>query len=98
MATVAAAMMDLGQDMDLWMNCARWLRDVGVLNNLHRIFQHGASIFDLAQTLRDGVVLCNALNAIDPTAINNARDFNTWFRPARLLCCYGHKERDCFQR
>ena len=51
----------------------RWLIDAGVLPSQHKTtFQH-AQIFDLAQTLRDGVVLCNLLNVIKPGAIDLGR-------------------------
>lgn len=54
-------------DPELWKQCARWLKDVGVLSEHHRVFQYEAKMFDLAQTLRDGVVLSNVLVIIDPS-------------------------------
>ena len=51
----------------------RWLVDTGVLPRQHKTTFPHAQIFDLAQTLRDGVVLCNLLNAIKPGAIDLSR-------------------------
>ena len=58
---------------DLWRQCVRWLIDTGVLPRQHKTCFPDAKIFDLAQTLRDGVVLCNLLNAIQPGAIDVGR-------------------------
>ena len=58
---------------DLWRQCAQWLIDTGVLPRQHKTKDPGAKIFDLAQTLRDGVVLCNLLNSIKPGAVDLSR-------------------------
>lgn len=69
---------------ELWRQCVRWLIEVGVLPRQHRTtFQH-AQIFDLAQTLRDGVVLCNLLNVIKPGSVNLS---NINIRPQMLQVC-----------
>ena len=71
---------------ELWRQCVRWLIDAGVLPTQHKTtFQH-AQIFDLAQTLRDGVVLCNLLNVIKPGAID-LRHIN--IRPQMLQVNFG---------
>ncbi|KAL0156474.1 hypothetical protein M9458_047720, partial [Cirrhinus mrigala] len=43
--------------------CALWLINCKVLPPNHRVF-------DLAQTLRDGVLLCQLLNNLRPQSIN----------------------------
>ena len=55
---------------ELWRQCVRWLIEVGVLPRQHKTTYQQAQIFDLAQTLRDGVVLCNLLNVIKPAAVS----------------------------
>jgi len=59
-------------EREIWRQCVRWLIDTGVLPSQHKTAQSFAVVFDLAQTLRDGVVLCNLLNLIKPGAV----DFN----------------------
>lgn len=60
-------------ERELWRQCVRWLINTGVLPRQHRTSQSSAAVFDLAQTLRDGVVLCNLLNVIKPGAVDFAR-------------------------
>ena len=59
-------------ERELWRQCVQWLVDTGVLPRQHKTTQSYAQVFDLAQTLRDGVILCNLLNVIKPGAV----DFN----------------------
>ncbi|XP_033095457.1 guanine nucleotide exchange factor VAV3-like isoform X2 [Anneissia japonica] len=47
-----------------WQVCTKWLIDCKVIPKGHRVTWTNAVAFDLAQTLRDGVVLCQLLNMI----------------------------------
>ena len=69
---------------ELWRQCVSWLVDTRVLPPQHKTTYPSAQIFDLAQTLRDGVVLCNLLNAIKPGAVDLTR-IN--IRPQMLQVC-----------
>ena len=53
-----------------WRDCARWLVECGVLPSDHKITKPEAELFDLGQTLRDGVILCHLLNHIKPGSID----------------------------
>uniref|UniRef100_H2YQP6 Uncharacterized protein n=1 Tax=Ciona savignyi TaxID=51511 RepID=H2YQP6_CIOSA len=57
---------------EVWRQCVHWLIETGVLPRDHKTCQRHGTLFDLAQTLRDGVILCNLLNIIQPGAV----DFN----------------------
>ena len=47
-----------------------WLISCNVLPANHRVTADTAQVFDLAQTLRDGVLLCQLLNNLKPQTIN----------------------------
>lgn len=47
-----------------------WLISCKVLPANHRVTAEAAQVFDLAQTLRDGVLLCQLLNNLRPHTIN----------------------------
>lgn len=47
-----------------------WLISCKVLPANHRVTADAAQVFDLAQTLRDGVLLCQLLNNLRPHTIN----------------------------
>jgi guanine nucleotide exchange factor VAV len=54
-----------------WRLCAEWLMRCQILAPDHRIFVGDTEVFDLAQLLRDGVMLCHLANhlhfgAVDP--------------------------------
>lgn len=55
---------------DLWRECANWLTRCDVLRSDHRANWPTAGIVDLANILRDGVLLCNLLNILDPGCID----------------------------
>lgn len=55
---------------ELWRECATWLTKLNVLRNDHRVNTLNASIVDLANTLRDGVVLCILLNKLDANCLD----------------------------
>lgn len=60
---------------DLWRECAAWLVRCDVLPRDHKACLPDSEIRVLALTLRDGVLLCNLLNRIDPNALD-MNDFN----------------------
>jgi len=53
-----------------WHECASWLTRCGALRADHKANWPQATAFDLAYTLRDGVLLCNLLNIVDPGCID----------------------------
>uniref|UniRef100_A0A8C4PM44 Vav guanine nucleotide exchange factor 2 n=1 Tax=Equus asinus asinus TaxID=83772 RepID=A0A8C4PM44_EQUAS len=64
--------------MEQWRQCGRWLIDCKVLPPNHRVVWPSAVVFDLAQALRDGVLLCQLLHNLCPGSID-LKDIN--FRP-----------------
>uniref|UniRef100_A0A6I8RFJ2 Vav guanine nucleotide exchange factor 2 n=1 Tax=Xenopus tropicalis TaxID=8364 RepID=A0A6I8RFJ2_XENTR len=68
-----------------WRQCGRWLIDCKVLPVDHRVVWPSAVVFDLAQALRDGVLLCQLLHNLSPGSID-LKDIN--FRPqmSQFLC------------
>ena len=56
--------------MEYWRQCTVWLIDCRVLPPTHRVRADWAQVFDLAQTLRDGVLLCQLLNNLRANTIN----------------------------
>nr|XP_023398103.1 guanine nucleotide exchange factor VAV2 [Loxodonta africana] len=71
--------------MEQWRQCGRWLIDCKVLPPNHRVVWPSAAVFDLAQALRDGVLLCQLLHNLSPGSID-LKDIN--FRPqmSQFLC------------
>ncbi|XP_049567406.1 guanine nucleotide exchange factor VAV2 isoform X4 [Orcinus orca] len=71
--------------MEQWRQCGRWLIDCKVLPPNHRVVWPSAVVFDLAQALRDGVLLCQLLHNLSPGSID-LKDVN--FRPqmSQFLC------------
>ncbi|KAK4805916.1 hypothetical protein QYF61_021480 [Mycteria americana] len=55
--------------MEAWRQCARWLVAARVLPAGHRASSPEGQVWDLAQALRDGVLLCHLLNALLPRAV-----------------------------
>lgn len=77
--------------MEPWKQCAQWLIHCKVLPANHRVTWDSAQVFDLAQTLRDGVLLCQLLNNLRAHSINlkeiNLRPQMSQVRePARAPC------------
>lgn len=60
---------------DLWRDCVTWLTRCKVIPADHKANWPDSEIRVLALTLRDGVILCNLLNSIDPNALD-MKDFN----------------------
>ncbi|XP_059189767.1 proto-oncogene vav-like isoform X2 [Centropristis striata] len=71
--------------MELWRQCAMWLIDCRVLPENHRVTWDGAQVCDLAQALRDGVLLCQLLNNLLPQAVN-LREINLRPQMSQFLC------------
>ncbi|XP_031721029.1 guanine nucleotide exchange factor VAV3-like isoform X1 [Anarrhichthys ocellatus] len=95
--------------MEYWRQCAMWLISCNVLPANHRVTADTAQVFDLAQTLRDGVLLCQLLNNLRPHTINlkeiNLRPQMSQFlclkniRTFLTSCCevFGMKKNDLFE-
>uniref|UniRef100_UPI0037E79BBE guanine nucleotide exchange factor VAV3-like isoform X3 n=1 Tax=Semicossyphus pulcher TaxID=241346 RepID=UPI0037E79BBE len=95
--------------MEYWRQCAMWLISCNVLPANHRVTADTAQVFDLAQTLRDGVLLCQLLNNLRPRTINlkeiNLRPQMSQFlclkniRTFLMSCCdvFGMKKSDLFE-
>ncbi|KPP79705.1 hypothetical protein Z043_100700 [Scleropages formosus] len=64
--------------MEEWRQCSRWLIDCKVLPANHRVVWPSAAVFDLAQALRDGVLLCQVLHNLSPGSVD-LKEIN--FRP-----------------
>ncbi|XP_040846680.1 proto-oncogene vav isoform X4 [Ochotona curzoniae] len=71
--------------MELWRQCTHWLIQCRVLPPNHRVTWEGAQVCELAQALRDGVLLCQLLNNLLPHAIN-LRDVNLRPQMSQFLC------------
>lgn len=67
-----------GGAMEEWRQCGRWLIDCKVLPANHRVVWPSAVVFELAQALRDGVLLCQLLHNLAPGSVD-LKDIN--FRP-----------------
>ncbi|XP_053600667.1 protein vav isoform X2 [Plodia interpunctella] len=70
---------------ELWRECAAWLTRCGLLRPDHKANWETSTIADLAYTLRDGVLLCNLLNALHPGCID-MKDVNQRPQMAQFLC------------
>ncbi|NXO45432.1 VAV protein, partial [Locustella ochotensis] len=71
--------------MEVWRQCAHWLVAARVLPAGHRASSPGGQVWDLAQALRDGVLLCHLLNALLPRAIP-PRDICPRPQMSQFLC------------
>lgn len=52
-----------------WQMARSWLNSLGVLPDFHRASYPSATVFDLAQCLRDGVLLCQVANRLRPNSV-----------------------------
>ena len=57
-----------------WKVCADWLIKCQILPAEHVVASDNAEVFDLAQLLRDGVILCHLANHLQPGAVD-PKDF-----------------------
>ncbi|XP_014117547.1 PREDICTED: proto-oncogene vav [Pseudopodoces humilis] len=71
--------------MEAWRQCAHWLVAARVLPAGHRASSPGGQVWDLAQVLRDGVLLCHLLNALLPRAVP-PRDICPRPQMSQFLC------------
>nr|2D86_A Chain A, Vav-3 protein [Homo sapiens] len=71
--------------MEPWKQCAQWLIHCKVLPTNHRVTWDSAQVFDLAQTLRDGVLLCQLLNNLRAHSIN-LKEINLRPQMSQFLC------------
>ncbi|XP_077481025.1 guanine nucleotide exchange factor VAV3 [Stigmatopora argus] len=71
--------------MEYWRQCALWLINCKVLPANHRVTWETAQVFDLAQTLRDGVLLCHLLNNLRAQSIN-LKEINLRPQMSQFLC------------
>lgn len=76
--------------MEEWRQCARWLIDCKVLPPNHRVVWPSAVVFDLAQALRDGVLLCQMLHNLSPGSVD-LKQIN--FRPQMSQVGINHQRR-----
>ncbi|XP_068606638.1 proto-oncogene vav-like [Brachionichthys hirsutus] len=71
--------------MELWRQCASWLIGCRVLPDSHRVTWECSKVCDLAQALRDGVLLCQLLNNLKPQSVN-LREINLRPQMSQFLC------------
>ncbi|XP_017287847.1 guanine nucleotide exchange factor VAV3 isoform X1 [Kryptolebias marmoratus] len=71
--------------MEYWRQCALWLIHCKVLPVSHRVTWESAQVFDFAQILRDGVLLCHLLNNLKPQCIN-LKEINLRPQMSQFLC------------
>ncbi|ETN62834.1 vav1, partial [Anopheles darlingi] len=70
---------------DLWRDCAAWLTRCEIIPKDHRANHADSDIKVLATILRDGVLLCNLVQFLDPTSFDR-KDFNRKPQMAHFLC------------
>uniref|UniRef100_A0A8B9IWV7 Vav guanine nucleotide exchange factor 3 n=1 Tax=Amazona collaria TaxID=241587 RepID=A0A8B9IWV7_9PSIT len=71
--------------MEPWKQCGQWLISCKVLPPNHRVTWDTAQVFDLAQALRDGVLLCQLLNNLRSHSIN-LKEINLRPQMSQFLC------------
>lgn len=74
----------MAANQEEWRLCAEWLVRCKILASDHRVTWPTAEVFDLAQTLRDGVLICHLLNALKAGVIDT-KDFSQ--RPQMSQVC-----------
>ena len=58
-----------------WRLCADWLVRCRIFAPEHPVTQPQTEVFELAQMLRDGVMLCHLLNNLRPATVDT-KDFS----------------------
>ena len=76
------AMKDLKED---WKLCASWLVRCQIIASDHPVNSPSAEVFELAQILRDGVLLCHLLNRLIPGIID-AKEFSQRPQMSQVSC------------
>ncbi|KAJ3614148.1 hypothetical protein NHX12_017724 [Muraenolepis orangiensis] len=71
--------------MEMWRQCASWLVECRVLPESHRVTWEGAQVCELAQALRDGVLLCQLLNNLLPHSVK-LKEINLRPLMSQFLC------------
>lgn len=69
----------------LWKECLRWLLDANLLPVNHRILWQETQLLDLAQVLRNGVILCQMMANLCPDSID-LRDVCLRPQMSQFLC------------
>lgn len=67
-----------------WRECANWLTRCGAIRSDHKVNWPESTIDDLAHTLRDGVILCNLLNILEPGCLGT-KDINQKPQMAQVM-------------
>ncbi|XP_052093575.1 proto-oncogene vav-like isoform X1 [Mytilus californianus] len=70
---------------DEWRQCANWLVRCHILPDDHKTTGPDAAAFDLAQALRDGVLICHLLNNLSPNVVD-LKDFSPRPQLSQFLC------------
>lgn len=76
-----------GRDVEEWKMARDWMVKLRVLLPQSRATDPSSTLFDFAQSLRDGVVLCQLANALEPNAV---KDVNTKSQMSQVLECIYH--------
>jgi guanine nucleotide exchange factor VAV len=69
----------------LWRECVKWLVCCGVLPADHKCNWPSSQVIDLAQTLRDGVLLCQLLSTLSNGCMD-MRDVTLRPQMSQFLC------------
>lgn len=76
---------------NLWRDCVQWLIHCKVIPPDHKAQWPDSEIKILAITLRDGVILCNLLNFLDPTCLD--MDFHRKPQMAQVCAPFATRSR-----
>ncbi|XP_020906776.1 guanine nucleotide exchange factor VAV2 isoform X2 [Exaiptasia diaphana] len=72
-----------GRDVEEWKMARDWMAKLRVLLPQSRATDPNSTLFDFAQSLRDGVVLCQLANALEPNAV---KDVNIKSQMSQFMC------------
>lgn len=68
-----------------WRQCVDWLVQCQILPSDHKATKKDGTAFDLAQALRDGVLICHLMNQLCPGSVDT-KDFSP--RPQMSQVCF----------